>query len=162
MKRPILTAIACVLFTSPAAARAFPSFRLHSVHPICDQDFSDFRFPSLRGPFVPPEGLEERGLRPSLQYVQQEVCRCLPKRHRHQPSEIRVELHIRPNAGEVTLEYRVEPPWTRPMERMVGCLGEPTLTVEPMPYVTDIVTEDGREEVLGYPILFDLVRASWL
>jgi len=64
--------------------------------------------------------------------------------------------------GEVTLEYRVEPPWTRPMERMVVCLGEPTLTVEPMPYVTDIFTKDGREEVLGYPIIFDLIRSSWL
>jgi hypothetical protein len=40
---------------------------------------------------------------------------------------------------------------------MVACLGEPTLKVKPMPYQSDIITEDGPlDEVFEYPIIVGL------
>jgi hypothetical protein len=34
----------------------------------------------------------------------------------------------------------------------MACLGQPTLTVQPIRYVSDIVTKDGKREVLRYPL----------
>jgi len=156
MKLPLLVSMTWMLLSPQSEAGTYPSLRHHPKHPFCAQDLSDLRLPTTGGPLVPPEGLVERGLRPGLMHVQQDVCRCLPRRRRHQPSVIRVQLHIKPNAGEVRVEYRIDPPWSRTMSRMVECLGEPTLTVEPMRYVTDMVTEDAQEEVLGYPLIVEL------
>ena len=126
-----------------------------SRHPLCKKDFSEVRLPIEHRSFHGPEGFVERGIRPGLLYVQREVCRCLPRRRRHQPASVRANLGIQPNLGEVKVSYRVELPWSRPMRRMVVCLGEPTFTVEPMKYVSDIITEEGRlDEVLDYPLLF--------
>ena len=152
--RPLLLAAAGFILSAPASAQQRWLLRGRSTQPLCDEDFSAFRFPPERGPLVPPEEWEDRALRPSLLFIQQEVCRCLPARRSHHPSEVKINLHIRPNAGQITLEYRVASPETQPLEQMVACLGAPTLMVEPMPYVSDIVTEYGREEeVLRYPIL---------
>ena len=38
------------------------------------------------------------------------------------------------------------------MSRMMACLGQPTLTVQPIRYVSDNVTKDGEKEVLRYPL----------
>lgn len=152
----LLVSMTWMLFSTGAKAATYPTEH-PSKHPFCAQDLSDLRLPTTGGPLVPPEGLVERGLRPGLMHAQQEVCRCLPRRPGQQPSVIRVQLHIKPNAGEVRVEYRIDPPWSRTMSRMVECLGEPTLTVEPMRYVSDIITQDAQvEEVLGYPLIVEL------
>ena len=161
MKPFLFVSIAFGFLTTPASARDVPRFWGLSAHPICQVDFTEFSFPPERGPLVPPEGWEDRGLRPGLLFVQDALCRCLPNRRRHQPDAVRVALQIRPNAGQITMEYGVEQPWSRPVERMMACLGEPTLTVQPMPYVTDIVTPGGpKEEVLTYPLLFELAEGA--
>ena len=153
----LLVYMTWMLFSGAAKAATHPTIRHHPDSPLCEQDLSDLRLPRIRELLVLPEGLEDRGLRPGLLHVQQEVCRCLPRRRSHQPSVIWVLLHIKPNAGEVRVQYHIEPPWTRAMSRMVECLGEPILTVEPMKYRSDIITEDGPlEEVLSYPIEVEL------
>ena len=149
--------MAWMLFATTAHAYDVPTFAHHPKNPICAQDLSSVRVPMIRGVLGQPDGLVDRGLRPSLAYMQQEVCHCLPRNPRRQPAEILVQLHIRPNAGEVTLEYRVEPPWSRSVTRMMQCLGEPTLTVEPMDYRSDMITPEGRaDEVLDYPVRLEL------
>ena len=106
---------------------------------------------------LPPEGMIERGLRPSLLHIQREICRCLPQRQKHQPSHILARLAIQPNAGQIRVKYKTETPWTRPVNRMMECLGEPILSVEPMGYASDMITSEGRvEEVLGYFIMVEL------
>ena len=82
-------------------------------------------------------------------------------RRRHHQLTVRAGLHIAPNAGEVTVRYRVEGPEgraaSRARARMRQCLGQPTLQVEPLPYRTDMVTDDGPvEEVLVFPIQVNL------
>lgn len=149
---------AFLLFSSgQVQAQRFPTLQNTAESPLCEQDLTERRLPGISGIFAQPKGIIERGLRPAAQHVQAEVCRCLPRRIRHQPLEVRVALHIEPNAGKIRVQYHIEPPWSRPMYRMVQCLGEPTLKVEPMAYASDIITAAGRaEELLGYFILVDL------
>ena len=142
-----------VVLSGSAAAYDPPTLQNHAENSLCERDFSEMRMPLIRGIFSQPEGIADRGLRPAIERIQQEVCSCLPRWRRHHPNELWVQLHIKPNAGEIRLEYLIEPPWSRPIQRMLACLGDPTLTVEPMPYQSDMLTSDGRvEEVLGYPI----------
>ena len=66
-------------------------------------------------------------------------------------------LHIKPNEGEVRVVYSISTPRSRAENRMVACLGEPTLKVTPMPYKSDMITEDGpMEEIFEYPIIVGL------
>lgn len=157
MKLRLLFCATGLLLSRPAQAFEYPTLQHHPDRPLCEQDLSTLRLPRLRAAWMMPEGFEERGLRPGLTHVRKEICRCLPRWRRQQPPEVRVLLHIKPNAGEVTVEYYIEPPWNRAQYRMLQCLGEPTLNVEPMPYYSDIITETGRaEEVFPYFILVDL------
>ena len=74
---------------------------------------------------------------------------------------VRAELHIAPNQGNVSVAYRVDRPWSPPVARMLACLGAPTLVVDPLPYRSDMVTEDGPvDEVLVFPIVVDLTTES--
>ena len=153
----LLFCMTWMLFSAKAEARHHLIIRHQPDRPLCEQDVSDLRLPVIRGILQQPEGLVDRGLLPSLKHIQEEVCRCLPRRPPRQPEYILVQLHIKPNEGEVKLEYVIATPWTRPQKRMMLCLGEPTLNVEPMKYGSDIITEDGpMDEVLGYPIEVDL------
>ena len=146
MNIPYLMLVWCVLGTP--LAEAGTSF--HQRHPMCAEDWSSEVEPrsKLMGRFVPP----------SIQHVQQSICRCLPKRRKKQPQMVRANLHIEPNKGEVRVVYDITPPWNRPVERMVACLGEPTLKLEPMKYVTDMIGKDGRpiKETLVYPVRIEL------
>ena len=129
-------------------------------HPICKQDLSTVNIAPIHGLLAPPADAEERALRPGLVSVQADVCRCLPRRRRHQPDGVLARLHIAPNRGEVRVSYQLhtnaEP--ARAVGRMQACLGMPTLLVEPMPYRSDMLDGDGQplDEVLVYPLLLKL------
>ena len=140
-------------------ARNLTTLANTEANPLCEQDVSALPLFPIRGIFTQPESLRERALQPALRHIQASLCQCLPRRIRHQPIHIPVMLWIQPNAGEIRVEYTVtvEPPWTQPVQRMIRCLGEPTLEVEPMPYASDMLRDSDRtEETLGYPILVDL------
>jgi len=101
--------------------------------------------------------LAERALRPGLMKVQEDTCRCLPKRRKNRPARVRANLHIEPNEGRMRLAYTVEPVGTPPIGRMLECLGEPELAFEPMRYVSDMVYSDGsRASVIRYPVLLTM------
>lgn len=126
-------------------------------HPICSADLSELPLPGLSDRLWVPAGLEAGAVRPGLRHVQAEVCRCLPRRPDVQPAAVHARLHIRPNAGEMQVTYRVDAAADEETARLVACLGSPTLRVEPISYRTDMVTEDGPvDEVLVYPVRLDL------
>ncbi len=157
MKLPLFVCMTWMLFSTDAQANRFSSLRHHAKNPFCKQDLSEVQLPINSSPLVSPEGFVDRGLRPGILHIQKDVCRCLPRRKQHQPSLLSVQMHIKPNAGEIVLEYQADPPWSGPMSRTMACLGKPTLTVEPMRYVSDIITEDGRsEKALVYPVKLEL------
>jgi hypothetical protein len=146
-----------IIFSNWSVANAAPLFGLHSKHPFCETDISTIELADFRDPLFSPLGFEKRAIRPGLRHVQQEICRCLPGWRRHQPPEVKSTLHIKPNAGEVRVVYSIATPRSRAVNRMAECLGEPTLKVTPMPYKSDIITEDGPvEEVFEYPIIVGL------
>ena len=157
LKTRNLLACAWLLFSTHADARTPFSLRKNANHAFCKQDLS--QVPILRGgdSFHLPENFEEHGLRPGLLHIQDAICSCLPRRQQHHPAEVRAWLHISPNQGEMTVKYKISPPPSPPITRMETCLGQPTVPVEPMPYVTDMVTADGPiDEVLVYPVLIGL------
>ena len=144
---------AWMLTAGTASAYDYPTLEHTPETPLCSSDFSTMRLPVIRGILQQPEGIADRGIRPAIDRIQQEVCRCLPRWRRNHPQELWATLHIKPNAGEIRLEYYLEPPWSRPTQRMLACLGEPTLTVESMPYSSDMLIDNKAvEESLGYPI----------
>jgi hypothetical protein len=146
-----------VLFTHGSVANGSPLFGLHTKHPFCETDMSTIELADFRDPLFSPLGLEQRAIRPGLRHVQQEICRCLPWWRRNQPSEVKSMLHIKPNEGEVRVVYSIATPRSRAENRMVACLGEPTLKVTPMPYKSDMITEYGPlDEVFEYPIIVGL------
>lgn len=50
---------------------------------------------------------------------------------------------------------------SRPIDRLLECMGEPKFTVEPMPYTTDIIHPDGRNAIVPrYPIWLHLREDS--
>ena len=154
--RPFVVAMWMLVSTGVEAGTS-PTRERYPARLFCSRDLSEFPFPVRPSPLTSPEGLVEGALRPGLTRVQRDVCRCLPRRRRHHPPVISAWLLIQPNAGAVTVEYRLQRPWSRPMTGMVECLGEPTLTIQPMSYVSDMITEDGRvEEVLRYPLIVEL------
>ena len=157
MKFTLLVVAVWALSAGRAEARGWAKLHHEPEAPLCEQDLTERRVPNVSGVLVPPKGMVERGLRPSLIHVQREVCRCLPRRVRNQPEQVLARLQIQPNAGKIQVKYQTETPWTRPVSRMMECLGEPSLSVEPMHYVSDMITQEGREEeVLGYAILVEL------
>ena len=124
--------------------------------PLCAQDLSNLMMPA-GGTFINPEKLQKRALQPGLLRFQEDLCRCLPWWSRRWPASVRANLHIDPNKGEVRVEYIVKRPWSRPIGRMMKCMGEPTLTFEPIPYVSDIVLPDGQRGAFPeYPLVVDL------
>ena len=68
---------------------------------------------------------------------------------------------MKPNLGQIRIEYAVKEDKTPQLDRMLACMGEPRLTVDPMPYRSDIVYADGREEVFPrYPIRLYMSNAG--
>ena len=66
-------------------------------------------------------------------------------------------IWVKPNVGQIRIEYAVNEERTPQLDKMLACMGEPQLTVERMPYRSDIVYADGREEVFPrYPVLLYL------
>ena len=151
MRARVLILVGGLSFSSHGQARS----HFFSPHPICTTQLdTPQRRSQLASRSAWPGGLFVDGfIWPGILHVHQEVCRCLPRRKRHQPPIIRADLNISPNKGEVHVTYRIDGPQSRPTQRMMACLGEPTLSVEPMAYVSDMITQDGRaEEILVYPI----------
>ena len=137
------------------SAHAGPGTPFGVKHPICAADYSEFHLPINRWHL--PKDYAGRSVRPGLLYVQAELCRCLPRRRRHQPAEVFAQMHIQPNAGQVRVTYRIDPQDSARLQRMLQCLGEPSISVEPTPYVTDMVGDGVPiEEVLVYPLKFEL------
>ena len=147
-----LWCVAGLMMATSARADDRRAKRSAAKHPICAQDLSAVALPDQFSGLSGPAGLEGSAIRPGMLRVQQDLCRCLPRK-RHQPAMLRAELHIRPNEGQVDIRYLMDTSLTKPQKRMRSCLGGPTLQVTPMPYKTDMVTADGPvDEVLKYPI----------
>jgi hypothetical protein len=129
----------------------------HAAEPsFCARDLSGLEL-RAGGTFIDPEQLRLRALRPGLMRFQEDLCRCVPWWSRRWPASVRANLHIDPNKGKVRVKYIVERPWSQPIHRMMKCMGEPMLTFEPIPYVSDIVLPDGqRGGFPHYPLLVDL------
>jgi len=104
-----------------------------------------------------PENFLEGGIRPSLLRVQRDACRCAPRRASKRPEFVEASVWVKPNLGHIRIEYAVKEEKTPQIDKMLACMGEPRLTVEPMPYRSDMVYPDGREEVFPrYPVLLKL------
>jgi hypothetical protein len=124
--------------------------------PLCAQDLSNLVLPA-GGTFIDPEQLQKRALRPGLMRFQEDLCHCLPWWSRSRPASVKAHLHIDPNSGKMRVEYIVKRPWSRPIRRMMKCMGEPTLTFEPIPYVSDIVLPGGQRGTFPhYPLVVEL------
>ena len=123
---------------------------------FCAEDFSAYPL-RAGGTFINSEQYLERAVRPGLLRVQDDLCRCMPRAVRNRPALVKANLHADPNAGEMRVEYIVDSPWSRPVRRMMKCMGEPMLRFEPIHYVSDIIYTDGREEVFPhYPVRIEL------
>lgn len=124
--------------------------------PFCVQGIADIPLQTHGRPMLPSGQQLERALRPGLARFHQDVCRCLPRR-RHQPPSVRAVLHVDPNEGETTVKYSIPLPRNRAMNRMVACLGEPTVTSEAFRYVSDMIRDGERiGQIIRYPLLLDL------
>ena len=153
---PLMIAV-LILLSGPSFANEPLPRADRSKNPICASDVSKLPI-QVRGLLMAePDNLVERAIRPGLRHVQQATCRCLPRRSKRQPSEVRAVLHIAPNAGTMTVKYAIGPEEHRFVERTRACLGEPVVAFEPVDYVSDMVTPEGRvEEIIRYPLLFQL------
>ena len=91
---------------------------------------------------------------PGVIRFKEQVCLCLPTRQRRRPPLVQAKLHVKPNEGQMKLEYQIDPPYNRALRRMVKCLGEPKWTVDPTPYVSDMINPDGTrvDETFVYPL----------
>ena len=127
-----------------------------AMPPICDADLTEVDLPGRDRSWLPGNFMEG-GIRPSLLRVQEDVCRCTPRRKGQWPEVVRASVWVKPNIGEIRIEYAVNEERTPRMDKMLACLGVPVLTVAPMPYKSDMVYPDGREEVFPrYPIWLHL------
>ena len=123
---------------------------------ICRADLTEVGLPGGDRSWLPDDFLEG-GIRPSLLRVQEDVCRCTPRRKGQWPEVVRASVWVKPNIGKIRIEYAVSEERTPRMDKMLACMGMPTLTVAPMPYKSDIVYPAGREEVFPrYPIWLHL------
>ena len=125
--------------------------------PFCVEDLSTFPL-SLNGKDAwLPKNFKEGALRPGLMRFRDDMCRCLPRLLRHRPDLVKASLHVQPNKGAIRIEYTIDPPWSRQESRMLDCMGKPMMTVESMPYKSDMIFPDGEEEVFpSYPIWAEL------
>ena len=130
----------------------------HGASPsFCSDDLADFPIPLQGKEAWLPKNFREGGLRPGLLRVQKDLCRCVPRRRHHWPDVVIADVYVTPNQGQVRIEYGLKEPRTTRQGRMLTCMGQPQLTVAPMPYKSDMVYPDGREEVLPrYPIWVEL------
>lgn len=153
MTRAIVSCLLFGLTASTEASASEPGTRLfRASHPICRSDLSDVPLPEEGRLLSGPRDLDRHAIRPGILKVQDDICRCMP-RSRHQPARVRAELRIHPNEGRVDIHYMLDGPLSPPQKRMRSCLGSPTMDVTPMPYRSDMVTEDGPvDEVLKYPV----------
>ena len=118
--------------------------------PFCSQDLSDIPRTVSVGTFIDAEKYRQRVVRPGLMRLQSDLCRCMPFWSRNRPASIKAHLHSKPNKGELRVEYIVKQPWSRPIRRMLKCMGAPKMTFEPIRYVSDMVLPDGKEETFPY------------
>ena len=120
---------------------------------ICSADLTEVVLPGGDRSWIPDNFLEG-SIRPSLLRIQDDACRCIPRRARQRPEVVAASIWVKPNVGQIRIEYAVNEERTPQLDKMLACMGEPQLTVEPMPYRSDIVYADGREEVFPrYPVL---------
>ena len=127
---------------------------------ICNADLTKVRLSGEARSWLPDNFLEG-GIRPSLLRIQGDACRCIPRRVSKRPELVSASVWVKPNLGQIRIEYAVSEEPTPQLDRMLACMGEPRLTVEPMPYRSDIVYADGREEVFPrYPILLYIADAE--
>ncbi len=125
--------------------------------PLCTQDFSEYPLPMRTGVLSKPANFAEGAVRPGLLRVQEDMCRCLPRRASRWPALVKSNLWVQPNEGKIRIEYIIDEERTPPIDRMLECMGEPTFDIEPMPYTTDIIYTDGRKAVFPrYPIWMHL------
>ena len=136
----------------------FVATSLSAKPDFCREDVSavDFDWQGRWG--SPSEDDALRALRPSLVRFQDDVCRCTPRR-RDWPEMIKARLLVAPNEGEVMVTYHLTPPVSEAGLAMLACLGEPTVSFEPFPFTTDMITEDGRITTFNYTIVADLEDA---
>ena len=123
---------------------------------LCASDWASQIPASSAGTFIDPDKFLERVLRPGVTQVQLDLCRCLPRRSRKRPSQVGAELNVEPNQGTMKVEYSIQGPHTDITRKMRSCLGVPVLNFEPIPYVSDILLEDGqRGGFPRYPIVVE-------
>ena len=125
---------------------------------FCRQDLTDVPIEWGERWGAPPEHLAMRALRPSLVRFQEDVCRCLP-RHRQWPEMIEARMHVAPSQGEVVVTYHLTPPVSTAGLTLLACMRGATVTFEPFPYRTDMITEDGRVTTFTYPMKAELSDA---
>ena len=119
-------------------------------HPICKNDVSTL---SLSTRAYVSKQIVEQGFRPGVGAAHRDVCRCLPRQKRKQPAVLLSRIHLQPNTGQIRLTHEYTGPYTRRIAKMLQCLGAPRWTIDPIPYVTDMVN-DGHPilETLTYPV----------
>jgi hypothetical protein len=131
------------------AGAAEPSF--------CSQDLLDYPLPMMPGVLSKPANFGEGALRPGLLRLQDDLCRCVPRRSSKWPDIVIAHLWLQPNKGKIRIEYMVKEEQSRQIDRMLECMGEPKFSVEPMPYQSDIIYSDGRKPVFPrYPVWVEL------
>ena len=120
---------------------------------ICKSDISTYQLPPAAGGLSGPAGFTEGAVRPGLVRVRDDLCRCVPRRKSKWPDLLKSNLWVRPNEGKIRIEYMIDEERTKHIDRMLECMGEPEISVTPMPYKTDVVYTDGRKYVFPkYPL----------
>ena len=120
---------------------------------ICSADLTEVGLPGGERSWIPDNFLE--GVFGPVCFASRTMlCRCIPRRPRQRPEVVAASIWVKPNVGQIRIEYAVNEERTPQLDKMLACMGEPQLTVEPTPYRSDIVYADGREEVFPrYPVL---------
>ena len=104
-----------------------------------------------------PVNFREGALRPGVQRLLIDLCRCLPRRQAKWPASLTGTLWIQPTKGSIRIAYVVSHKDARSVQRIQQCLGESHMKVEPMSYRSDMVFTDGREEAFPpYPVVVHL------
>ena len=70
-----------------------------------------------------PVNFAEGAVRPGLLRVQDDVCRCVPRRSRQWPALVKAHLWIEPNQGKIRIEYIIDEERTQSIDRMLQCMG---------------------------------------
>ena len=139
-----------LLLLAAASFAAKPDF--------CREDVSEVALNWQERWGSPSEEHALRALRPSLARFQADVCRCVPRR-RHWPEMITARLRVAPSEGAVMVTYHLTPPVSDAGLAMLACLGEPTVSFEPFPFTSDMITADGRVSTFTSTLLADLEDA---